>query len=300
MAELTNLIIDGSEYLKVANGFTTERVSTPNISMMRYNEDFDTFEIYSEDFYNGQRWISSDVYSSEPIIIDNSLIYYFDFSSDYCIDDQGGTDRFVNLGTAIVAVAFLRNGMTNVDSYSADAGGCFVFDGVDDLTDINHEAAQNPTSLTISAWVNPSGLTNIAGNAHNIVGKTGNSGYRFRINGTAPQGGVGSVSFLDRGTTNAIFTTSGIISAGNWYFITITGSPSGLKIYINDTLEASNTTAFGGYTSTGNLTIGAASDANLYTESFYGKIAQVLFYNRELSSTEIELNYNSTKGRFGL
>lgn len=287
MANFDNTIINDSGFLELPKGTIAQRPTNPSAGMIRYNTELNLTE-----WYDGSEWLDL-VYGTIPIVQDG-LTLYLDAAKANSYPGTG--TNWFDLSPYTVSYT-----LTNGPTFNSEAGGCIVFDGSNDFAPTSHQnARQNNPSLTISAWVKPTALTNIAGNAMNIVGKTNNGGYRIRINGTAPQGGVGTVSFLDRGSTNAIVTPSGLITAGNWYFITAIGSPSGLKIYINDTLRQSNTTAFGGYTSTGGLTIGAADDVNTFTESFYGRISMVLLYIRELSGTEIARNYNATRGRFGL
>lgn len=305
MAELFNLIVNNSGYLQVANGDTSERIGVgETFAMIRYNSDFDVLEVKSEGFHNRSRWLTIDKNNVEPVL-QNQLQYYFDFSSPQIYaQTANGVDSyslsFLGFNAGGGAAINGNPGVTTITNYESEVDGCWDFNGNGELATIAHNSLQNSNPITISAWVKPTALTNIPGNSLNIIGKDGNNGYRIRINGTAPQGGVGTVSFLDRGSTNAIVTPSGLITAGNWYFITVTGSTGGLKIYINDILRQSNTTAFGGNTSTQPFTVGAADSNNVFNESFYGKMGMLLLYSRELSAAEISLNYNSTRGRFGL
>ena len=281
MANFDNTIINDSGFLELPKGTIAQRPTNPSAGMIRYNTELNLTE-----WYDGSEWLDL-VYGTIPIVQDGLNLYL----------DAAKTNSYPGTGTNWFDLSPYSASytLTNGPTFNSEAGGCIVFDGSNDFAPTSHQnARQNNPSLTISAWVKPTALTNIAGNAMNIVGKTFNSGYRYRINGT------GSVSFFDRGATNGISTATGLITAGNWYFITVTGSPSGLKIYINDTLRQSNTTAFGGYTSTGGLAIAAGDDVNSGSECFYGRISMVLLYIRELSATEIARNYNATRGRFGL
>jgi hypothetical protein len=287
MANFDNTIIDDTGFLGLPRGTVAQRPTNPSAGMIRYNTELNLTE-----WYDGTEWLDL-VYGTIPIVQDG-LNTYLDAAKINSYPGSGvnwfDLSPYTTSGT-----------LTNGPTFNSEAGGCIVFDGSNDLVSIPHQnARQNNSSLTISAWVKPTALVNITSNAMNIVGKTANAGYRFRINGTLAQGGVGSVTIADIGATNILVTAAGLITAGNWHFITMVGSPSGLKIYVNGTLRASNTTAFGGYTSTGPLVIGAADEINTFGECFYGRISMVLLYLRELSDTEIVRNYNATRGRFGL
>ena len=86
------------------------------------------------------------------------------------------------------------------------------------------------------------------------------------------------------------------LSLNTWYFGAVTySSTTGWKLYLNGVEDGLNgdTTTF-----TGNqeISIGSYSTGNNFT----GRIGSAFVYNRALSATEIQQNYNATKGRFGL
>ena len=159
-----------------------------------------------------------------------------------------------------------------------------------DIIIIPHADWQNSTDITISTWVYPTDFSI----ARNILGKNDNSGYRIRIN-------TGGASFIiyDRGTTNSL-STSYNFSLNTWYNVTAVLSSSGLSSYVNGEFLNSNATAFGGYTTTQPLAIGAANYTNAFDEDFIGRIASVNFYTSILTASEIQQNFNATRGRFGI
>jgi prepilin-type N-terminal cleavage/methylation domain-containing protein len=228
---------------------------------------------------------------AKPVVTDG-LVLYLDAGYKNSYQSPGTTWNDLsgngNNGT-------LMNGVT----YNGDDGGGLVFDGVNSYIAIPHNSSHNPTEITICAWVNSTDLLNSYGRNMNIVAKSGNDGYRIRINGGLSST-IGSITFFDRGAANAITTNGGLISIGNWYFITGVGSSSGLRIYLNGNLVRSNSTPFGGFTSTEELMIGNTSFGPGFIESFYGKISQTILYNRALTEQEIQQNFNASKGRFGL
>ena len=62
----------------------------------------------------------------------------------------------------------------------------------------------------------------------------------------------------------------------------------------------SNATAFGGYTTTQPLAIGAANYTNAFNEDFIGRIASVNFYTEILTASEVKQNFVALRGRFGI
>jgi hypothetical protein len=177
--------------------------------------------------------------------------------------------------------------LTNGPTFDDANSGSIVFDGTNDFVSIVHNSNQNPSNLTINSWVSIS-----SAKISNILGKGANSGYRLRISSNF------SVVFFDRGATNILGTSAGLISPNTWYNIVATGSESGLQIYINGSLIVSNSTVFGGNVSTQNLAIGAEGVNIDFNESFIGSIASVSLYNRVLTASEIQQNYNATKSRY--
>lgn len=52
MANLKNLTIDDTGFIKFPVGTTGERPSSPEVGMIRYNTDEESFEVY-----NGEEWV---------------------------------------------------------------------------------------------------------------------------------------------------------------------------------------------------------------------------------------------------
>lgn len=111
-----------------------------------------------------------------------------------------------------------------------------------------------------------------------IVSKGVNSGYRFRINNDR------IVLILDRGATNNLLST-GFVPLNQWTHIAIVGSSTGLRIYLDGVLNASNSVAYGAPDTTGTLKIGAEPG---FAEFFSGLIDEVQIYSRALSPSEIQ------------
>jgi hypothetical protein len=92
----------------------------------------------------------------------------------------------------------------------------------------------------------------------------------------------------------------------NWQYMvmvydgTLSGNSNRLKAFINgvqQTLTFSGTIPATTGTVDANLNVGAFLGNNNYTR---GNISQVKIYNRALTSTEIQQNFNALRGRYGL
>ena len=98
------------------------------------------------------------------------------------------------------------------------------------------------------------------------------------------------------GSANSVHSTT-TITADTWYYVVNTWDPSGLKIYVNGVLE--NTTTQTTYSASGAsnyIWLAFTPSACSGDEGWFnGTIAEVLIFNRSLSLTEIQAQYNSSK-----
>ncbi|NIP40931.1 MAG: DUF1565 domain-containing protein [Candidatus Aenigmarchaeota archaeon] len=159
------------------------------------------------------------------------------------------------------------------------SGSALSFDGVNDYVSVPENDILDPSEITIDAWVRINSTPTINGN---MVAKGANNGYRFLIN-TAR-----AIWFGDRGNTNSVKTTR-LVPLNEWTHITVVGSSSGLRIYINGELDASNSVPYGGPNTDNTLEIGAEPAFSGY---FNGTIDEVRIYDRALTPGEIMDNYN--------
>ena len=98
----------------------------------------------------------------------------------------------------------------------------------------------------------------------------------------------------------AIFTNT-IIGNNTWCYITLTFdgiNADGGNIYVNAVNV--NPTTFNIYVNSQDVSLVLGAGANSNTQLLVGNIAIASVYNRILSPTEIEQNYNAQKARFGL
>lgn len=109
-------------------------------------------------------------------------------------------------------------------------------------------------------------------------------------------GGGGVISVRGSGTVKQDSTLT--LNANAWNHVIVNFSGSSTECYIN-----------GVYESLGTITQVSVSNYNLHigrypaipnTYDFTGKISVVRVYNKNLSSSEAERNYNALRGRFGI
>lgn len=194
--------------------------------------------------------------------------------------------NFNDIGEAPVNAGTATNGatITTASGTYVSGSGAVALDGVNDCVVVADEASLRITGdLTLAANIF---VTN-TGN-RNIVAKSYNDGYRWRLNN-------GNCQELLIGIPNSSgvlgMTSTATVSANAWHHVAVTlkytgtvgtatfyldGAPKGTK-----TISASSTEA-----GTGALVIGARQASGL--EPFGGRIDDVRVYSRALSDAEIQ------------
>jgi hypothetical protein len=181
--------------------------------------------------------------------------------------------------------------LTNGPTFDSDNGGSIVFDGVNDYVDIS--TTPNLTNpLTICAFVNTSFIT---GSNQVIYGPSAN-GQDNWLSVSSNRAQIYATQASDVNNFSATGTT--VIQANTWYHITGIVNNNVTQIYINGIFEVASTVqafTIGSWNSTAR--IGQRATGQF---PFNGRIAYVQGYNRALSASEIQQNFNATKARFNL
>jgi hypothetical protein len=224
-------------------------------------------------------------YNFSPKIVTNGLVLYL---------DGANTRSYVSGSTTWNDISKSGNNgnLINGPTFNSSNGGGIVFDGVNNYISLN---IINSFRETIIIWVKSNTTTwNENGwisssrrqNGHIIHPDQGTTNVGFYIlNGVAGFTLVGTI-------------TPSSITSPNMYCMTTNGSNSH-KIYLNGSLQTTNTTSIARTTIPSIQTYEIAKDD---TVARYGNgtYYNVLRYNRELSASEILQNYNTIKTRFGL
>jgi hypothetical protein len=179
--------------------------------------------------------------------------------------------------------------LTNDPTYDSDGGGSIVFDGANDRVSLSNSPL--PDNFTYSIWVKRTGDGNQG--SRGIVISNGSTyidvGFSNRI--------LFSL-ILSGGSQNLIQSANGtMVSTGVWAHYTATYNRQKAILYLNGVEVASS-----------NYTLPPINDFSTFVIGQYagdsynlnGKIGNVLYYNRALSATEVQQNYNAQRGRFGI
>jgi hypothetical protein len=186
--------------------------------------------------------------------------------------------------------------LTNGPTYSSENGGSIVFDGTNDYVYTTTQFT-NPQTFSIGAWFK----TSIA------------SGKKI-IGFEDQQTGAGTVSY-DRhiwidtnGKLNFGIYSGGFVTAtsslsyndNNWHYVIATygGEGTTMRLYVDGasvaTASAANAPAYNGYWLIGGILSWGVSGY------FPGSISNVVVYNKGLTASEIQQNFNALRSRYGI
>jgi hypothetical protein len=224
--------------------------------------------------------------------------------------DAGNSTSYPSTGTTWTDLSSNgRNGtLTNGPTFNSADGGAIVFDGIDDYVNPNNVGTVYTTNnFTVQYWCLPTATTQLPAESTSGVGPL--SGNRFVQQPPEPPGGPGATSV---GTGVAVGTNGiAVIEHGSGYFpslLTYTGTISNTvfthivvtytskqpRLYINGTLARTGLTST--FKDSVNLTSGQYG--GFAYGYFQGRIANIIWYNRVLSTDEITQNYNALVGRY--
>lgn len=188
------------------------------------------------------------------------------------------------------------NGATFVQGISGQA---LSFDGVDDMVVVPHSPSLSLDKFTMEAWIKIKKIREF-GSQETILIKRYEPSWQDNYGLAISSKGKVEASFYSFDIPTWFNAKSVInISAGDWYHIAATYDRTTLKIYINGVLDNSVNTKYTPYQNNFKLVIGraCAGDPCLFrpsSPSFNGIIDEVRIYNRALSASEIQAEYNLT------
>lgn len=185
--------------------------------------------------------------------------------------------------------------LTNGPTFNTGSGGSIVFDGVDDYVNIPNNSSINISTNQISfgGWFYPTR----SGGYQLLIGKSNGAPRQYCM-------------FLSQFSTSQIYVTlNGTNWAQNnvslstpwstnvWNYIILTYNGSAFNIYLNGN-TVNTTSATGNITAQNyNVTIGWHPSESYV---FKGNIANTQIYNRALSASEVNQNFQATRARFGI
>jgi hypothetical protein len=213
-----------------------------------------------------------------PDIIQDGLVL--------CLD-AGNKKSYSGSGTVWRDLAGSNNGtLTNGPTFNGSNGGSIVFDGIDDL--VTTPLYDQGATGTLQCWFKATTSKN-------------SSYFEGLIDSDRPGfygSGLGINNLTFQIILNDQFWTPGVSFLLNiWYMANLTWTTTNAWFYLNGNLMNQLSYTQGSLTGAVVYYIGKSYANSRY---FNGNISQALIYNRALTPTEIQQNYNATKGRFRL
>jgi large repetitive protein len=158
------------------------------------------------------------------------------------------------------------------------------FDGVDDYVSIPDSAAWNQANGTIQLWFNADTVSG----ADTLISRdpSGGNPGDFYIDRDGSD-----ITVRMRDSDGGTLTASNVVTAGNWYQLTVTFGSGGLEIYIDGTrvaYDAAITAGIDGGSS--NVLVGAYDGPSYF---FDGKISEVAIFDSQLPEATIDGLYSA-------
>ncbi|MDP6401252.1 MAG: lectin-like protein, partial [Candidatus Marinimicrobia bacterium] len=173
-------------------------------------------------------------------------------------------------------------------SFATGQGSSLSFDGVNDYVSIANNSAFEPSSFTVQAWINLSAFEN----EDYFVYRHKTWFIGFSRSGTKFEGGVrdddGDWLYPKSSTTPS--------AGGGWYHVVLTfdnGSTDDAKIYINGSLEDTESASSHTLNSQTSVVAIGAKYNNGAENYFNGQVDEVAFWDVALTADEITALYNS-------
>jgi len=245
-----------------------------------------------------------------PKIVTNGLVL--------CLD-AGNIKSYPGSGTVFSDLT--NNGyngtLVNTPAFSASNLGFFSFNGTNNRIDLsssfNTFGAGLGNGFTTSFWLKTTTTTTFSTLFGTVNTGAGNLVFTATLNrgvGFRDTGSIGATQFYIRSQTTGLFLVGYILTNiydGRWHNL-VWQCPAPVttnyNIYVDGNIvpitytdrQAPNTFANFDYP----LSIGAENARGTLQRYGAFDMAQALFYNRGLNSSEILQNYNAVKGRFQL
>jgi hypothetical protein len=279
--------------------FTPSRYMNGNIANVQiYNRALSPFEVY-------QNYNSMKGRFGIPDIVTSGLTLNLDAGNPYSYNPLNtGSTTWTDVS------GYNNNGtLINGTYYS---GGTMVFDGVDDYVNL----PSNFTNITSCTYVFVLNLNSVTGSVKGLIGYGNNSSNytcNFRICSSGdgiPTVGNSRLAIRAYNPPSSIDNTiigQTNINVNTTYIVAFVISNTSYKIYINGVEE---TLTVGG-TNNGkwiancsstptNIAISSVYYNGAYSNFLSGKLPVAQIYDRALSASEVQQNFNALRGRYGI
>lgn len=231
-----------------------------------------------------------------PRIVTDGLVF--------CLD-AGNVKSYPGSGTVWTDLSgYGNNGtLTNGPTYSSINGGYIEFDGDNDYVDLGTISTSNvlqmndPSGggLTVSWW----GYFDDTGDNFQRIFDKSNGGLAsngWALYSSTTGSNVTTLSLGSGGTTDQAISNSYLTSIWQNWCVTWQKSSGTYVTYLNGVQDATGTRTWNIPSVQTNARIGSWNHST--GREYNGKIASFKIYNKVLTSSEVQQNFNALRGRF--
>jgi hypothetical protein len=216
-----------------------------------------------------------------------------EITSDFVLEERAKTQSIVDISNRIPIT---------VENLEYTSNNKFKFNGSSSHIDLSNSewptifSSNSGKDFTIEVWIKPENI----GTNQAIFGQRHGDALSLHLMAN------GKVTF-EMDDTNTRIVTNTVLQNNNWYNITVVfvnnAANSTCSYFVNGKFERSEIKWDGnGVGDQNNCWIGWQSRTNYSINPGYfnGEIEIVKVYDRQLTSDEIQQNFNAVKGRFGI
>jgi hypothetical protein len=209
--------------------------------------------------------------------------------------DAANTKSYPGSGTTWTDLSGNGNNGTLVNGvgYSGDNLGSLVFDGTDDVVELVNFPQIFSSSVAMCGWFyfSESNTRDILfGSYNNSIGINfeKHTSDRLRL-------------YWHGNTVVDTFSSNNVVSSGAWTYIAIQRNKTAqlIQFYVNGNLVSQPSVSLFDI-SNSLTTFRVGRDIRTGTTALSGNISQVSIYNRALTESEIQQNFNSSRHRYGI
>jgi hypothetical protein len=215
--------------------------------------------------------------------------------------DAGNRKSYPGSGTTWTDLSGRGNNgtLTNMDGTNLNSanGGSLTFDGTNEYVSCGPSSnlSLGSGNFTINCWVYPTNTTSNTIVTSRVIKSLSNLYWTFGIDNTR-------LLFQSRtsgGTQYFALSNTSTVSTNNWYNTVAVRLNNVITVYVNGIAGPTTVNDGGNNLTEQYIGIGIFNFTG-FENNFSGNISNFSVYNRALTASEIQQNYNALKGRFGL
>jgi hypothetical protein len=257
-----------------------------------YEEALSASEI-GQNYRHGRDYIYTDLIDTREDFTEGTVTSGFEIELD--ANDYSGSGNWLNTGDATGGDATITGATYNND----ESSDFFSFDGSSDYATLTSDGVKISSSGSVEFWIKPD---NTSQTNKYIVSQNSNNnnwGYAIRQNGADIY--MWSYQMTPSQSYVSQITASSVLTANKWHHVVVTigDTASKNKIYVDNVLKVTEDSLTGTLQSNSNtLYIGTYYPSAVSTTGWAGDLAQLRIYDSILSASNIETNYDATKGLY--